>query len=69
MEKMTIRDKSRLIIGYIETDSNGDRTARDFAGRIVGRYIKSRDVTTDFSGRTLWYGDMVACCLVLRVDS
>lgn len=63
---MTIRDKSRMIIGTIETDGRGDRLAKDFAGRIVGRYYKDRDVTTDFSGRTLYYGDMVACTLVLR---
>ena len=61
MEIMTIRDRSRMIIGKIETDSNGDRVAKDFSGRILGRYIRSRDVTTDFCGTVLYYGDMVAC--------
>ena len=66
MERMTIRDKNCMIIGYIETESNGDKVARAYSGLILGRYIKSRDVTTDVAGRILWYGDMVSCCLVLR---
>lgn len=57
MSKTAIRDFSGLIIGWIEEESNGNKTVRDFEGRILGYYNKSRDVTTDFSGRVLTRGD------------
>lgn len=49
-----------VIIGIIETKENGDQLARDFSSRmILGYYIKSRDVTTDFYGRVVSRGNTV----------
>lgn len=59
MEKTYIKKFSGLIVGIVETDSNGDKTVKDFSsGKILGYYKKSRDVTTDFYGKILAYGDI-----------
>lgn len=62
MEKETIRDFSGKIIGFIETDSRGNKTVRDFYMRVLGYYDKSQDVTTDFYRRVIARGD---CCGML----
>ena len=59
-QEQTIRDFYGRILGFIETDDKGNKIARDFYRRIVGRYDKTRDVTTDFYGRVLTKGDTVA---------
>lgn len=56
----TIRTWDGRIIGYIDTKANGDKEARDFYGRILGRYEKSLDVTRDFYGRILTRGDTLS---------
>ena len=61
----TIRTFSGMIIGKIKTLPNGDKEVRDFPGRILGYYRKTRDVTTDFCGKVLYRGDMSAALLVL----
>lgn len=58
--KVNIRDFYGRILGSIETDEKGNKTARDFPGRIVGFYYASRNVTTDFYGRVVAQGDMVS---------
>lgn len=60
IQEQTIRDFYGRILGFIETDDKGNKVARDFYRRIVGRYDKNRDVTTDFYGRVLTKGDTVA---------
>ncbi|MBQ5951469.1 MAG: hypothetical protein IJL66_04955 [Lachnospiraceae bacterium] len=59
-ETQNIYDYYRRRIGSIETDNYGNKTARDFFGRIVGRYKKQQDITTDFFGTILTRGDTVA---------
>ena len=53
-------------IGTIETASNGDKTVKDFYGRILGHYEKSSNVTKDFYGRILYHGDMSAALLITQ---
>lgn len=62
MDKQTIKDFYGKIIGYIETDGQGNKTVRDFYNRILGYYKKSQNVTTDFYGRIIAQGD---CCGIL----
>ena len=59
MAKQTITDFYGRILGTVEIESNGDKTARDFYGNILGHYKKSQNVTTDFYGRPLGSGDFV----------
>lgn len=58
--KEPIQDYTRRTLGYIETKPNGDKVATDFAGRILGYYKKAQNATTDYCGRILYYGDMLA---------
>ncbi len=56
-DKVTIRDFTGKIIGFIETDTLGNKIVRDFYGRIVGKYDKKTDTTRDFYGRIIARGD------------
>lgn len=60
MATSTIRDFYNRIIGYIDEDSNGNKTARDFYRVILGRYDKNANVTKDFGGRIIARGDMTS---------
>lgn len=51
------------ILGFYEYKSNGDIVLTDFSGRILGRYIESRDVTEDFYGRIVSHGNTLAMLL------
>lgn len=50
-----------VIIGIIETKDNGDQVARDFASRqILGYYRARYNDTTDFYGRSIGRGNLLA---------
>lgn len=53
----TIRDFYGKIIGYIETDAQGNKIIRDFYRKILGRYDKKHNVTRDFYNRIIARGD------------
>lgn len=53
----TIRDFGGRILGYVETDSNGNKTVRDFYNRILGYYDAKLNVTRDFYNRVVSRGD------------
>ena len=57
---ITLRDPSLQVRGTIETDAEGNQTAKDFYHRIVGYYRAKQDVTTDFYGRIVAHGNAVA---------
>lgn len=56
----TIRDFNGRIVGYIETDAQGNKVIRDFYKVILGRYDKKNNVTRDFYGRIVARGDASA---------
>lgn len=60
MQIQTIRDFYNRILGYIETDKDGNKTVRDFYHKILGRYDKKHDVTRDFYNRIIGKGDLSA---------
>lgn len=68
MDKVTIRDFYGRIIGYIDTDKDGNKTVRDFYGRIKGYYNKRQDVTRDFYGRIVAHGDQSSMLLNLNKE-
>ena len=51
-------------LGTIETDSSGNKTVKDFYGRILGTYNRSQNVTKDFYGKILYHGDMASALLI-----
>lgn len=62
MKKTTrLTDFYKRTIGYIEEDTvTGDAVAKDFYGRVVGRYIKNLNTTRDFYGRTVGTGNLLS---------
>ena len=61
MTEEYIRDVGGRFLGIIETQPNGDKTARMWQSRlIVGYYRKKSNTTTDFYGRIFSYGDTLA---------
>ena len=59
-EEQIIRAFSGKILGRVYTLFNGDKEARDFYGKCLGRYSKARNVTTDFYGRIVAHGDAIS---------
>lgn len=59
VNKVAVRRASGRIIGFIETDKDGNKQARNFYGRILGTYDKRLNVTRDFYGRIVTRGDSV----------
>ena len=67
MTKNYIKDFYGRTLGYIETDSQGNKIVHDFYGRILGRYDAKADVTKDFYGRIIARGDQ-SSMLISRKD-
>lgn len=64
MDRMEIREfVTQRIVGYIDTAPNGDRTVRDFYGKILGYYTKQNNYTKDFYGHIICTGDATAAFL------
>lgn len=61
-----ITDFYGCCIGTIETDGSGNKTVKDFYGRVLGHYERSGNVTKDFYGRVLYHGDMSAALLITQ---
>lgn len=62
-DKVTIKDRNGKILGFISTDSAGNKIVRDFYGKIKGRYIKNANLTKDFYGRIVAQGDATSSLL------
>ena len=58
--KITIKDRTGRIRGWIKIDSNGNKTATDHTGRIVGYYKVSLNATTEPTGQIYAWGDVVS---------
>ena len=59
MTREHIKDWTGKVIGTLETKPNGDKTIKDFYGRVKGTYIKSLNMTKDFYGRPVGKGDQL----------
>lgn len=60
MARENVKNFYGQIIGSIEIDSQGNKIARDFYGKILGRYRKETNKTTDFYGKILSKGDITS---------
>lgn len=60
ISKVAIREFSGKIIGWLETDKDGNQQVRAFSGKILGRYDKQLDCTRDFYGKILTKGNTVS---------
>ena len=59
ISKEPVREFNGKIMGFIETDRDGNQQVRDFYGRILGTYDKKMNVTRDLYGRILTRGNTV----------
>ena len=59
MNRQSIRTRTGKIIGYIETDSQGNKTVWDRKlNKICGYYKKASNMTITEIGRIVAYGDV-----------
>ena len=65
MTAQEIRDPQGRIIARVDIDSSGDKTIRDKYGRVLGRYNKRTDTTTDHFGRIVARGE----CLTMLIGN
>ena len=64
IERDKVKDIKGKIVGFVDTDTvTGNKTVRDFYGKILGKYNKRLNITTDFYGRTVGKGDRVLMLL------
>jgi len=67
MQTEYIRTADGTILGSIEHDSNGDKTARDFPSmKILGYYRSYINRTVDFYGGNFSQGDTVVALIYLE---
>lgn len=59
VSKIAIREFSGKIIGWLETDKDGNQQIRTFTGKILGKYDKTFDVTRTFTGKIVSKGNTV----------
>lgn len=57
MQEDIIRDWTGKVLGYITTDSQGDKIIKDPTRKILGFYDKSLNITKDYYGRPVARGD------------
>ena len=63
MSRILLKDKMGKIIGDLKIEPNGDKVLRDYNGNILGTYKKSMDLTKDFYGNIVGYGDVLTVLL------
>lgn len=63
MERITLKDSRFRIIGYIDVDTNGNKTLRNEKLQILGYYKKNLDVTQDARFMTVGRGDILTSLL------
>lgn len=59
VSKVPIRAFGGKILGFLETDAQGNQQVREFNGKILGNYDKHCNVTRDFGGRIVSQGNTV----------
>lgn len=62
-EKVPVKDFYNKTVGFIETDSNGNKIVKDFYNRLIGKYDAQKNVTKDFYNRIVGKGDQTGMLL------
>lgn len=63
MQEEVIKDWRGRIIGFIQTQSNGNAKIFNFYRQLLGTYDKSLNVTKDFYGRIVAKGNQLSMLL------
>lgn len=62
-----LRNMTKMI-GYIDTQGNGNRIAYDDTGLRLGEYRKSSNATATVHGKIIGYGDLTAVLIWNHID-
>ena len=69
MKDEYIKDRYGRTAGVIRYYDNGDQAALSYpAMQILGYYRKNRNITTNFTGTILAYGNIVAALLFTKIN-
>ena len=68
MARETIKAYTGIILGYLDTEPNGDVAAKDSYGKILGYYRKGNNVTTDSCGRPIYQGNCAVALVILKAN-
>lgn len=60
MTRTPLKNEYGKIIGFIEELDNGDKIAKDFYGKILGKYHKDTNKTHNFYGKIIGKGDLTS---------
>lgn len=63
IDRQIIKDWRGKILGYVDTDRNGNKIVRNFYRKVLGKYDKRTNTTRDFYGKLVAKGDQ--CSLLL----
>lgn len=58
-----LRDANGNVIGFVDTEDNGNKVLRDRNGNILGFYQTLFDMTRDANGNTVGFGDILLTLL------
>lgn len=58
-----IKDWYNRVLGYIETDGQGNKKAYNFYNRLLGYYEKSTNQTKDWQRRVIGKGDLTSALI------
>ncbi len=60
MSTQTLKDSNHLILGYIDTESDGRQVGKDASHRIKGYYYPQTNETKDENHRIVGHGNLLA---------
>ena len=61
--KIPVKNFSGKILGYIEYKPNGDQELKNYSGMILGTFNATRNITQNYSGTILNYGNTLTMLL------
>jgi len=61
--KVPIKTFSGRILGFIEYKPNGDQELKNYSGMILGTFNATRNITQNYSGNILAYGNTLSMLL------
>ncbi len=64
--RLTVRDGFGTILGFMETDAQGRKVAKDFSFKILGWYDPSANHTLTFDGRIIAQCDAAIALIFLE---
>ena len=61
-----VKDWTGKVLGWVDTDKNGNQTVKNFGGRVLAIYDARNNRTTDFAGKHLSEGNTAISYIYLE---